>query len=65
MKISTTLKELLPETQLHAYKPECFMELHGLPISDLIFENCRVSKKNLVAKQSNFKNLMQAWRWTG
>jgi alkylation response protein AidB-like acyl-CoA dehydrogenase len=42
-------------------KPESFMGLHGLPSSDLIFENCRVPKKNLVVKQGNFKNLMQAF----
>ena len=42
-------------------KPERFMGLNGLPSSDLIFENCRVPKKNLVVKQGNFKNLMQAF----
>ena len=42
-------------------KPERFMGLCGLPSSDLIFENCRVPKKNLVVKQGNFKNLMQAF----
>ena len=42
-------------------KPERFMGLHGLPSSDLIFENCHVPKKSLVVKQGNFKNLMQAF----
>jgi len=42
-------------------KPERFMGLQGLPSSDLIFDNCRVPKENLVIPEGGFKNLMLAF----
>ncbi len=42
-------------------KQEQFMGMRGFPSSDLIFENCRVPKENLVIPEGGFKNLMQAF----
>jgi alkylation response protein AidB-like acyl-CoA dehydrogenase len=41
-------------------KPEEFMGLHGMPSCDLIFEDVRVPKKNLVIPAGDFRKLM----WT-
>lgn len=42
-------------------KQEEFMGLHGMPSCDLIFEDCRVPKENLVVPQGEFAKLMQAF----
>jgi alkylation response protein AidB-like acyl-CoA dehydrogenase len=42
-------------------KQEVFMGLHGMPSSDLIFEDCLVPKENLVIPQGGFARLMQAF----
>jgi alkylation response protein AidB-like acyl-CoA dehydrogenase len=42
-------------------KQEEFMGLQGMPSSDLIFEDCRVPKENLVIPQGDFAKLMQAF----
>lgn len=39
-------------------KQEEFMGLRGMPSCDLIFEDVKVPKENLVIKQGEFKNLM-------
>jgi len=39
-------------------KQERFMGLRGMPSCDLIFEDVRVPKKNVVVGQGDFKNLM-------
>jgi alkylation response protein AidB-like acyl-CoA dehydrogenase len=39
-------------------KQEEFMGLRGMPSCDLIFEDVKVPKENLVVKQGEFKNLM-------
>ncbi len=42
-------------------KQEIFMGLHGMPSCDLIFEDCIVSRENLVIPEGGFANLMQAF----
>ena len=42
-------------------KQEVFMGLHGMPSSDLIFEDCRVPRENLVLPEGGFAKLMQAF----
>jgi butyryl-CoA dehydrogenase len=42
-------------------KQEQFMGFRGIPSSDLIFENCRVPKENLVIKEGDFRKLMTAF----
>jgi butyryl-CoA dehydrogenase len=42
-------------------KQEQFMGLRGIPSSDLIFEDCRVPKENLVVKEGKFRKLMTAF----
>ncbi len=42
-------------------KQEQFMGLRGLPSSDLIFDDCRVPKENLIVKQGEFRKLMTAF----
>lgn len=42
-------------------KQEQFMGLRGFPSCDLIFEDCRVPKENLVVKEGEFKKLMTAF----
>ena len=37
------------------------MGLHGMPSSDLIFEDCLVPKENLVIPEGGFAKLMQAF----
>lgn len=39
-------------------KQEEYMGLHGMPSCDLIFENVRVPKENIVINQGQFKDLM-------
>jgi len=39
-------------------KQERFMGLRGIPSSDLIFEDCRVPKENLVVPEGGFSKLM-------
>jgi alkylation response protein AidB-like acyl-CoA dehydrogenase len=39
-------------------KQETYMGLHGMPSCDLIFEDVKVPKKNVVIEQGSFKNLM-------
>jgi alkylation response protein AidB-like acyl-CoA dehydrogenase len=48
-------------TGLSFGKQEEFMGLQGMPSSDLIFEDCRVPKENLVIPQGDFAKLMQAF----
>lgn len=42
-------------------KQEEFMGLRGMPSSDVIFEDVRVPKENLVIKAGDFKNLMMTF----
>ncbi|MBM4452761.1 MAG: acyl-CoA dehydrogenase [Chloroflexi bacterium] len=42
-------------------KQEQLMGLRGIPSCDLIFDNCRVPKGNLVVKEGEFKKLMTAF----
>lgn len=42
-------------------RQETFMGLRGMPSCDLIFEDVRVPKKNLVIKQGEFRNLMSTF----
>ncbi len=42
-------------------KRERFMGLRGMPSSDLIFDNCRVPKENLVVGKGGFGKLMLAF----
>jgi len=42
-------------------KQEVFMGLHGMPSSDLIFEDCLVPAENLVVPEGGFAKLMQAF----
>jgi len=42
-------------------KQEQFMGFRGAPSSDLIFEDCRVPKENLVIKEGDFRKLMTAF----
>ena len=42
-------------------KQEVFMGLHGMPSCDLIFEDCRVPRENLVLPEGGFARLMQAF----
>jgi alkylation response protein AidB-like acyl-CoA dehydrogenase len=42
-------------------KQEVFMGLHGMPSSDLIFEDCLVPKENLVIPEGGFAKLMKAF----
>lgn len=42
-------------------KQEQFMGLRGMPDCDLIFEDCRVPKENLVVKEGEFRKLMTAF----
>ncbi|RLB05493.1 MAG: acyl-CoA dehydrogenase, partial [Deltaproteobacteria bacterium] len=42
-------------------KQERFMGLSGFPSCDLIFEDCKVPKENLVVPEGGFKRLMQAF----
>jgi len=42
-------------------KQEVFMGLHGMPSCDLIFEDCRVPRENLVIPEGGFARLMQAF----
>jgi alkylation response protein AidB-like acyl-CoA dehydrogenase len=42
-------------------KQEQFMGFRGTPSSDLIFDNCRVPKENLVIKEGDFRKLMTAF----
>lgn len=42
-------------------KQERFMGLRGMPSCDLLFDNCRVPKENLVVRPGEFKKLMQAF----
>lgn len=42
-------------------KQEQFMGFRGFPSSDLIFDNCRVPKENLVVKEGEFRKLMLAF----
>ena len=42
-------------------KQEELMGLRGMPSCDLIFDNCRVPKENLVVKEGDFRKLMLAF----
>jgi butyryl-CoA dehydrogenase len=42
-------------------KQEQFMGFRGTPSCDLIFEDCRVPKENLVVKEGEFRKLMTAF----
>lgn len=42
-------------------KQERFLGFRGVPSCDLIFEDCRVPKENLVVKEGGFKDLMRAF----
>ncbi|MBN1882835.1 MAG: acyl-CoA dehydrogenase family protein [Deltaproteobacteria bacterium] len=42
-------------------KQEVFMGLRGMPSCDLIFEDVRVPKKNLIVKEGEFRNLMSTF----
>jgi len=42
-------------------KQEQFMGLHGMPSCDLIFEDVRVPKENMIIKEGEFKNLMNTF----
>lgn len=42
-------------------KQEQFMGFRGFPSCDLIFDNCRVPKENLVVKEGEFRKLMWAF----
>ncbi|MCK4331590.1 MAG: acyl-CoA dehydrogenase family protein [Dehalococcoidia bacterium] len=42
-------------------KQEQFMGFRGAPSCDLIFEDCRVPKENLVVKEGEFRKLMTAF----
>lgn len=42
-------------------KQERFMGFQGFPSCDLIFEDCRVPKENLVVQEGGFKDLMRAF----
>jgi len=42
-------------------KQEVFMGLRGMPSCDLIFEDVRVPKKNLIIKEGEFRNLMSTF----
>ena len=42
-------------------KQEQFMGFRGAPSCDLIFEDCRVPKENLVVKEGDFRKLMTAF----
>ncbi|MBM3176323.1 MAG: acyl-CoA dehydrogenase [Chloroflexi bacterium] len=42
-------------------KQEQLMGLRGIPSCDLIFDNCRVPKENLVVKEGEFRKLMTAF----
>jgi len=42
-------------------KREQFMGFRGAPSCDLIFEDCRVPKENLVVKEGDFRKLMTAF----
>lgn len=42
-------------------KQEVFMGLHGMPSCDLIFEDCRVPRDNLIIPEGGFALLMQAF----
>lgn len=42
-------------------KQEQFMGLRGIPSCDLIFDNCRVPKDNLVVREGEFRKLMLAF----
>jgi butyryl-CoA dehydrogenase len=42
-------------------RQERFMGLRGIPSSDLIFEDCRVPKENLVVPEGEFSRLMTAF----
>ena len=42
-------------------KQEVFMGLRGMPSCDLIFEDVRVPKKNLIIKEGDFRNLMSTF----
>ena len=42
-------------------KQEQFMGLRGLPSCDLIFDDCRVPRRNLAVKAGEFRKLMEAF----
>ena len=42
-------------------KQERFLGFRGFPSADLIFEDCRVPKENLVVREGGFKDLMRAF----
>ncbi len=42
-------------------KQEKFLGLHGMPSCDLIFEDVKVPKKNVVIKEGDFNKLMQTF----
>ncbi|MBL7209973.1 MAG: acyl-CoA dehydrogenase family protein [Dehalococcoidia bacterium] len=42
-------------------KQEQFMGMRGTPSCDLIFDNCRVPRENLVIKEGDFRKLMTAF----
>lgn len=42
-------------------KQEQFMGFRGTPSADLIFDNCRVPKQNLVVREGEFRKLMTAF----
>ncbi|MFH1480184.1 MAG: acyl-CoA dehydrogenase family protein, partial [Pseudomonadota bacterium] len=42
-------------------RQESFMGFDGFPSSDLIFQDCKVPKKNLIVPEGGFKKLMQAF----
>ncbi|MBM3154271.1 MAG: acyl-CoA dehydrogenase [Chloroflexi bacterium] len=42
-------------------KQEQLMGLRGIPSCDLIFDNCRVPKENLVVREGEFRKLMTAF----
>jgi alkylation response protein AidB-like acyl-CoA dehydrogenase len=42
-------------------KQEQFMGMRGFPSYDLIFEDCRVPRENLVVKEGDFRKLMTAF----